>query len=109
MNPSFEQVAGALLIHLTGPLEKAELNQKIEWILTQPGPGVVLNCAQLQTIDAAGFSFLVFLYKRLGQSGKKLALCGLRPNLLHLFMITRLDQVLKCFVSTEAALAYLAL
>jgi anti-sigma B factor antagonist len=63
---------------------------------------VVIDMEDLEYIDSSGLGFIVTYHERLSQKGQQLSLINLRPHVMRVFKITRLDQILD-IVETEPA------
>lgn len=88
--------------HILGPLQLQELEREIEQILTsQPGRGILLDCAALQAVSSAFLGRLVQWKQKTTAGGGDLKLCALQPIVRQVFQMSRLDQRLVSF-STQA-------
>jgi len=59
---------------------------------TLPGRHVYLNLAQVEYMASAGLGLLLTLKRRMDSTGGNLTLCGARPMVYELFVVTRLTR-----------------
>ncbi|MEM1277252.1 MAG: STAS domain-containing protein [Pseudomonadota bacterium] len=69
------------------------------------GEGIVLDFGGLEFITSAGLRGLVIAQKRLGSSGSKLAITGLKGTVADVFRISRFDTLFPVAETPEAASA----
>jgi anti-anti-sigma factor len=65
---------------------------------------IVVDLAGMDYISSSGIGLLVSVLRRCRQRGTSMAVCGLRPEILELFKLTRLSQVFEVFDQRSAAL-----
>ena len=68
---------------------------------------LVVDLARLDYISSSGIAVLVAILGRCRQASIQLLLCGLNPDILEIFQITRLNQVFQIHPDRRAALAAL--
>jgi anti-sigma B factor antagonist len=66
---------------------------------------MVLDFRNVEALSSEALARLFSLKKKLAAAGGSLKLCGIRPELLEVFRITRLDTVLEILPDLPAALA----
>ncbi len=64
---------------------------------------LVLNLTNVDYIDSAGLGVLVALLKRIKKEQGVLRIAGLKPNILKIFQLTRLNQIFDIFNTEEQA------
>ncbi len=67
------------------------------------GQRVMLNLAETRFIDSSGLSWLVVCHKRFIQGGGKLVIHSVRPTIMDLFKMMRLEMVLNVAENESAA------
>ena len=71
----------------------------IEEALSRSPNGLIIDLSDVDYIDSAGVSALVFAYRQLVKGGGKLAVIAVRGNVKKVLSITRLDALPGMFVS----------
>ncbi len=64
---------------------------------------IVLNLTNVDYIDSAGLGVLVALLKRVKKEQGILRISGLKPNILKIFQLTRLNQIFDIYNTEEEA------
>lgn len=67
--------------------------------------GIVLNVSRVPMADSAGLGELTVVYTLAARAGARVALMGVRPNLLTMLEVTHLDALLPSAASLEEAAA----
>lgn len=87
-----------LVVALAGELDascaeslKLEVSEKLEENLTD----VVFDMSNLAYIDSTGIGIIVFIMKKLKENSKELSVVNARSNVLKIFNITGIDQLIK--------------
>jgi anti-sigma B factor antagonist len=81
-----------------------ELGQQLLGLATGSDCRLVLNFGGVERLSSAVLGQVVALERAVRRAGGRLALCGVRPDLSHLFTITRLDRYLDLYPSEGEAL-----
>jgi anti-sigma B factor antagonist len=55
---------------------------------------VVVDCSDLEVLDAVGLGVIVGIHRRARSRGRRLVLLGVRPPVMRLLAVTRLHRVL---------------
>ena len=55
---------------------------------------VIVDCSDLEVLDAVGLGVIVGAHRRAVSRGRRLVLLGVRPQVLRLLAVTRLHRVL---------------
>lgn len=87
-----------LVVSLTGELDAScaeELKQDVSKELDKNLTDVVFDMSNLAYIDSTGIGIIVFLMKKLSESGKELSIINAKANVLKIFNITGIDQLIK--------------
>jgi anti-anti-sigma factor len=81
---------GVTVLEVVGRVDSVtapDLGAKLTAILAAPPRRLLVDFARLEYISSAGFRVLFLASKQAGETGGKLALCGLSPKALELFSI----------------------
>ncbi len=81
------------------------MKEKINPALEHEAPRILLDLSDVTYIDSSGLALFIETLQRITAYGGTLALCGLRPSVLSIFEIARLDQVFQIFPDKTSALA----
>ena len=82
------------------------LNESIlELIRAEPEGQWVLDLSQLSYMGSAALGLLVNLRQQIKQSGGRLVLCGLSPQLLHIFKTCCMEKLFRIVKSRKDAVA----
>jgi anti-sigma B factor antagonist len=106
--------AGCLVVEVLtarvteGPVIDSIQQQLSSLLGEDVGQRVVLDLSRVEIMSSAMLSVLVQAYRHLAESSGRLILCGLKPPVLKVFEITRLDQLFRLEADVPAALARLA-
>jgi anti-sigma B factor antagonist len=85
-----------------------EFGEQLDTLAKTDGPRtVVIDFGQVQYLSSATLSRLISLKRRLGSAHGRLVLCGISPDLLEIFRITRLHTVFEIDRDVPEALARL--
>jgi len=64
---------------------------------------IILDLSNISFIDSAGFGTLVAVFTHAKNQQANLKLCNIKPMVMSLIKITKLDQVLEIYGSLEEA------
>jgi anti-sigma B factor antagonist len=67
-------------------------------------PNFVLDFANVSHMSSSALGMLITLNKRIREKKGQLRLCNIQPNIHEVFVITRLNEVLRICPSREEAL-----
>jgi anti-anti-sigma factor len=82
------------------------LNERIlELIRSEPEGQWVLDLSQVAYLGSAALGLLVNLRQQIKQSGGRLVLCGLSPQLMHIFKTCCMERLFKIVKSRPDAVA----
>ena len=105
------KAGGVNIVDLTLPhaldIEEFDrLNEAIlELIRKEPEGQWVLDLSQLSYMGSAALGLLVNLRQQIKQSGGRLVLCGLSPQLMHIFKTCCMERLFKIVKSRNDAVA----
>lgn len=86
----------------------ADLGARLTSILSTPPRRVLIDFGKLEYISSAGFRVLFLASKQAGDSGGRLALCGLSAKALELFSIAGFLKLFTIAPSRAEGVAALA-
>ena len=83
-----------------------ELGDELFSLVEKDSPkNLLLDFAQVEFLSSAALNKLILLDRSVKQSGGRLKLCSLRPEIQEVFLITRLNQVFEICEDESDALA----
>lgn len=65
---------------------------------------LIVDLSDMDYVSSAGIGLLVSVLRRCRQRGLSMSVCGLKPEILDLFKITRLSQVFEIYETASSAL-----
>lgn len=65
---------------------------------------LVIDLSDVTLLASMGLGLLVTLHKEASNNGGRVAICGLRPEIVQLLKVTHLERVLKIYADRDAAL-----
>jgi anti-anti-sigma factor len=89
-------------------LTGAEVRTALTLALDAALDDVLVDCAQLEVLDAVGLGVIVAAHRRATARGSRLVLLGVRPPVLRLLAVTRLHRVLHLQRGSMSASSSLA-
>jgi len=66
--------------------------------------GIIFDCGKVKYMDSSGLGMIVSIYKTLRKQEKGFALSNINSNVLELFSLTKLDQILTITKDLESAI-----
>ena len=93
---SFDHVKNTWIIKLDGEVDIYTLPKMKEVLLDslkEKNIDILLDCNNLEYVDSTGLGVLISVLKRVRESGNKIIITNLKPNIRKLFDITGLDKV----------------
>ena len=100
--------SGARVVAISGSLaDEGNVNAKEIFlrVLDEKPSRLVVDLAETDYVSSSGIGLLVSVLRRCRQAGISLSICSLRPEILELFKLTRLNQVFEIQETRAAALA----
>ncbi len=111
MDLSSEHIGNCLVVtvkeHRIDAAVAVEFKEAMRALLEDPPERVVLDMAEVDSIDSSGLGSIVAVMKQLG-SDRKLELASLSDKVRTVFRLTRMDAVMTIHGAREDALASLA-
>lgn len=100
-------VEGVQRIRLSGDdsldyASAAAVRRQLESVI-RPGRDVVVDLSSVAFVDSAGLSALVWLFKSTHAHGRSLLLVGVRPEVLEVMEVVRLDAIFRFARTLDAA------
>ncbi len=95
-----------ILTFLPGQMCEWESVDQVDDVVAAIGRSsrVVVNLARLRSISASLLGMLVRLHRRMASAQAALKICGLRPESLQVFQVTKLDRILSIHYNERNAL-----
>ena len=93
-------------VRLTGQLADA-VGERLATVLEGTGNRLLFDFENVRLITSNMLGRLVELNRMADQSGGRIALCNLKPDIAKIFEITKLQQVLAIYDSESEALSSL--
>jgi anti-sigma B factor antagonist len=81
-----------------------EFQAAVAALVDEGHTALVIDMSKVEFIDSRGLGTCIALMKLLEKTGA-LGLCGLQPNVMGVFRLTRLDRVFRIFPNLAAAAA----
>jgi len=95
---------GTLIFSLTGPLTLRNFFEFQAALRSEPAPEfTVLDLSGVTYMDSAGMGLVVNYYVHCQRLGTKVLVAGVGPRLMELFKLTKVDTVIPCRESYDAA------
>jgi anti-sigma B factor antagonist len=98
---------GTQIVGLAGSLAddaNIEAKEYLMHILEGSPRRMLLDLSETEYISSSGIGLLVSILRRCRQSGVQMGICALRPEILELFKLTRLNQVFSIYEDRAAGL-----
>jgi anti-sigma B factor antagonist len=89
-------------------LSGAEVRDALNIALDASLDDVVVDCSELEVLDAVGLGVIVGAHRRASSRGQRLVLLGVRPCVMRLLAVTRLHRVLHLKRGSMSASSSLA-
>jgi len=80
-----------------------QLRERFDELLAEGEHNFVIDLAGVDFIDSSGLAAFVRLFKRVRIGEGDVKLCGLRPEILKIFELTRLNRVFDIFETRAEA------
>ena len=98
---------GTNVLKLVGPLTISTMFGFQDQFRSATPQVMILDMSETTYMDSAGLGLIMNYYVSAMDHGRKLLLCGVNERVKALFEMTRVQGVLTCFPSVEAAEASL--
>ncbi len=73
--------------------EAAELREKAYELIDQGSRSFMMDFSNCEFIDSSGLGVLVSIYKRCAEKGGTVRILHMKPQVMKIFQLTRLDKV----------------
>jgi anti-sigma B factor antagonist len=107
LNITTRENGGVIVVDLVGKIALGEtsaaLHQKLRDLVNNGSRNILLNLAQVTTIDSSGLGTLVASYTTVETNGGQLKLVNLSDRATELMTITKLYTVFEIFDDEQAA------
>lgn len=87
----------------------ANFKGKVLDLVNKENNHVVLLLSEVDFIDSSGLGSLISILKTLTNNNRALAMCGIKPQILNLFSVTRLNRVFRIYPNEKEAIQALVL
>jgi anti-anti-sigma factor len=87
------------IVSLTGRLDvhaAADVRLALADAVASGEGDLVIDLAEVETVDATGLGVLVGAHRRAGRAGRTLVLRDVPPPVGRILFLTKLDRVLRC-------------
>ena len=95
------------VVSIEGSIDTGNFLEKKEKLMSEieerKGP-VIINMEKVTHIDSFGLSLFFSIQKALGQERGVLKLASVRPNVLHVFQVTKTEEVFEFYDTVDDAL-----
>lgn len=112
MEISFESSKETLIIAMKGELDhfasdniKEEINKRLTY---QNYLNIIFNFYGVSFMDSSGIGMLIGRYREVDMRGGRIAACCINRELMRIFDISGIKNIIRIFDSVEEALKYLA-
>ena len=83
--------------------ECQDVERAVEDLIRDSQKKIVLDLAGLTYIDSTGVGIIVMCYGKIRAAGGELRLAALQPRIQEVLKITKLDQIMRLYPTTDAA------
>jgi anti-anti-sigma factor len=94
---------GVQILSLSGPFTLGNMFQLQRELQQMHVPYLILDLTEVPYMDSAGLGLLVNTFVSAQKNGRKMAVAGATPRIMTLFEMTKLDNILPQYPTTEAA------
>ena len=105
---AFDSPSGVRIFKLRGPLTIRTLFDFQDAARQSAGKSVILDLSDVPYMDSAGLGCVISVYTSCQRDNRGFGIAGLADRVRMLFQITRVDGILPCFASIDAAEAAVA-
>ena len=106
-----DTIDGATLVVLTdrkilGEMEISQISEQLNGLVAESDrPKLVLDFSAVAQMSSSALGMLITLHKHIRERDGQLRLCGIQPSIYEVFIITRLNEILRICRSQEEALS----
>ncbi len=108
MDIQVSKQGNVVVVAVSGDMEAQSVSQLDDCLSELVGRGernYVIDLDAVPFMDSSGLAMLVKLFKRIRIGHGDVKLAGLRPEILKIFQLTRLDRVFDIFDGQSEAIA----
>ena len=96
------------IVQITGKLDESNTDAKFKEIFTavgagQPGTKIVFDLTNVEYMNSRSLGYLTELYSQIADTGGKMAFANARANILDVFQVVGLTQLINNYDSVENA------
>jgi len=87
-----------LMITLSGEMDAqgcTEIRPRLEEIMLQKEPHIVIDVSAVSFIDSSGIGAIVFLFKRLKEQNRSMEIIGVQGQPKELMLLLRMDSAIS--------------
>ena len=106
MNINVTKENGVVIVAVGGEIDadtSPRLRELFDKLLGEGEQSYVIDMAGVEFMDSSGLAAFVRLFKRVRIGKGDVRLCGLRPEVLKIFELTRLNRVFDIFETRDEA------
>lgn len=108
MDIQISRQGNVVIITVSGDVDAQsapQLDDRLSELVSQGEQNYVIDLSAVPFMDSSGLATLVKLFKRIRIGHGDIKLAGMRPEILKIFQLTRLDRVFDIFYDQSAAVA----
>lgn len=94
---------GVEILSLSGPFTLGNMFSLQRALQQMHAQYLIFDLADVPYMDSAGLGLLINSYVSAQKNGRKIAVAGATPRIMALFEMTRVDNLLPLYPSTDAA------
>ena len=97
---------GIVIVVVEGEIDadtSPQLRERFDELLAEGEQSYVIDMVGVEFIDSSGLAAFVRLFKRVRIGEGDVRLCGVRPEVLKIFELTRLNRVFDIFETRAGA------
>jgi len=98
-----DSASGARIFKLTGPLTIQTLFDFQHLVRQQTTNAIIVDLSNVAYMDSAGLGCLISAFTSCQRTGRRFAMTGVAARIRTLFAVARVDGLLPCFDSVQAA------
>jgi len=91
---------------ILGEMEISQISEQLNGLVAENDrPKLVLDFSAVAQMSSSALGMLITLHKHIRERDGQLRLCGIQPSIYEVFVITRLNEILRICRSQEEALS----
>lgn len=100
---TLDGASGAKILKLCGPLTIQTLFNFQHAVRAETGKALIVDISKVAYMDSAGLGCIIGAFTTCQKNHRSFAITGITDRIKSLFAVTRVDGLLPCFESLEAA------